>query len=148
MLEHIDMTNKINPFQSGFRHGYNTTGLVLDISENIRSNMDKGWRSLLIALDFSKAFDSISHRMLCFKLQNYFNFGSSSCRLISSFLVKRLQYVESGGIKSSTREIFRGVPQESILGPLLFTMYLNDIYDAIKFCKCYTYADDIQLMLC
>lgn len=66
---------------------------------------------------------------------------------MSSFLVGRWQYVEFQGQNSSILQLSRGVPQGSILGPLLFIMYMNDIFLGLRFCKCYTYADDIQLLL-
>lgn len=123
MEDYLYKKNLVNPFQSAFRKNYNTTGLVLDITENIRNNMDKSYNSLLMILDLT----------LCNKLQKYFKFDSSACSLIKSFVTKKSQYVEFGGRRSSVLNTFRGISQGSILGPLLFILYMNDLYAKLGF---------------
>lgn len=146
MLTYLNTTGFISDFQSGFRKGHNTTGALLDITETIRVNLDKGNTSALIFLDFRKAFDSISHTILVEKLLNHFGFSSCGCKLIWSLLSDRNQFVQVGDQCSQLLEINRGIPQGTILGPLMFLLYINDIFRILSFLSCYTYADDIQLL--
>ena len=146
MLYHLNASSSICDFQSGFSKGYNKAGVLLDITEAIRSNLDKGYMSALVFLDFKKAFDSINHRILIMKLCSKFNFSSVACRLTWSLLSGWTQFVHVDDRISETLEINRGVPQGSILGPLLFLLYINDIFQNLSFLKCYTYADDVQLL--
>ncbi|KAI8117844.1 putative RNA-directed DNA polymerase from transposon BS [Lucilia cuprina] len=138
----------LSTFQSGYRENYNTTGLTLGVVEALRHNMDMKFESLAIFLDYSRAFDSISHSMLITKLLNSFKFDNTACKLIRYFLTGRRQFTEVEGRVSTILEIFRGIPQGSVLGPLLFMMYVNDIFSQVHFCTCYAYADDIQLVAC
>lgn len=146
MLSHLKSNNMIHPYQSGFRSAHSTTGVLLDITETIRENYDDERVSVLIFLDFCKAFDSISHRRLISKLSHFFGFSSSACKLIYSFLTTRCQFVRVGQENSRVISIYRGIPQGSILGPLLFLLYTNDLFNELSFSKIYTYADDIQLL--
>lgn len=146
MLTHLNNGNIIHPQQSGFRKGFSTTGILLDITESIRENLDKDRVSILIFLDYCKAFDSISHPKLITKLSRIFGFSSSACNLIYSFLSGRSQYVQVEHEVSRMVSTYRGVPQGSILGPLLFLLYVNDLFHELSFLKGYTYADDVQLL--
>lgn len=98
-------------------------------------------------LDFSKAFDSVNHNLLCNKLKLYFGFSNSSLSLIRSYLSDRVQKVRLEHCTSSALHIISGVPQGSILGPLLFSMFINDIFSLCKFSNIHGYADDIQLYI-
>ncbi|XP_046801406.1 uncharacterized protein LOC124418642 [Lucilia cuprina] len=134
--EYLGEKGLLSTFQSGYRENYNTTGLTLGVVEALRHNMDMKFESLAIFLDYSRAFDSISHSMLITKLLNSFKFDNTACKLIRSFLTGRRQFTEVEGRVSTILEIFRGIPQGSVLGPLLFMMYVNDIFSQVHFCLC------------
>ena len=103
--------------------------------------------AFLLLIDFSKAFDRVSHVKLLQKLSQQFNFSRKAVSLIKSYLNLRSQVVETSGILSSSINILSGVPQGSVLGPLLFSMFINDLPAVLKFCVIHMFADDVQLYL-
>lgn len=133
--------------QSGFRPKHSCITALVDVAEDLRSKTDKNMISILVLLDHSKAFDTVDHHILCHKLRNVFNFSSSAVKLIRSYLCDRRQSVHNGDMKSTSCLVKRGVPQGSILGPLLYTIYSNDLPSQIEHCKIHMYADDVQLYI-
>lgn len=107
--------------------------------------MDKGRPVVLLLLDFSKAFDTISHKILCTKLAKHFDFSNHATTLIRSYLTGRTQTVFNNGTYSRSLPISSGVPQGSILGPILFSLYINDLPGVLKFCSIHIFADDVQI---
>ena len=131
--------------QSGFRSSYSTDTALTYLSDSIRKNMDKGKLTGLILLDLQKAFDTVNHSILTSKLK-YIGFDTNSVSWVASYLSCRKQFVEIGGTRSDAGEVKCGVPQGSILGPLLFILYINDMSTVIKGeCSLYLYADDSAL---
>lgn len=106
--------------------------------------MDSGDQVDVIYTDFEKAFDKVNHLTLLSKL-NYFGLSSPLVKLFSSYLHDRVQYVCYGGFSSSEFRAYSGVPQGSNLGPLLFTIFINDISDCIRNCEYLLYADDLKM---
>ena len=97
-------------------------------------------------MDLSKAFDSLPHDILLCKLAAY-GLSLNSVNLMSSYLSDRRQQIKIGSVVSSWAQIKKGVPQGSILGPLLFNVFINDIFYFVEKCTLYNYADDNTLSL-
>ena len=130
--------------QFGFRQGHSTELAALEVVDRILVEMDKQDIPINIYLDLSKAFDTLDHNVLLYKL-SYYGVCDKALKLMQSYLDNRQQYVEIDDIKSDTLTIQTGVPQGSILGPLLFIIYINDIANASTLLDMIIYADDTTL---
>lgn len=141
-------SNRIFYNQHGFRKGHSTTTLLLQLTDSIRANSNLGRDSVLVSLDLTKAFNSICFKILLEKLCVKFNFSRPACRLVLSYLYGRSQFVDMSGNVSSTLPLTSGVPQGSVLGPLLFLFYVNDLPDCldVSICSIFLYADDVMLL--
>lgn len=131
--------------QSGFRPKHSCTTALINVVEEIRQAADDGNVTFLTLLDFSKAFDTVNHNVLCSKLRNQFQFSPPSINLIYSYLYGRFQAVVSNNSVSTFLPLSRGVPQGSILGPLLFALYINELPSLSLHSSIHIYADDVQL---
>ena len=107
--------------------------------------MDNGKLNGVVILDICKAFDSINHGILLSKLKNQFGIHSIELNWFESYLTNRKQVCSVNGQKSSSKEIVCGIPQGSILGPLLFLLYINDMTDCLEKITPYLYADDKEI---
>ena len=130
--------------QYGFREGHSTELAALELVDRITVEMDKMNTPVSIFLDLSKAFDTLNHDILLHKL-NYYGVSGSAHKLMTSYITDRKQFVELEDTRSDTLPIETGVPQGSILGPLLFLIYINDIEFASNIFKFIIYADDTNL---
>ena len=142
IVEFLDDTKLLSPHQFGFRANFSTADALLYATEKIRFDIDNKNVVAAAFLDLSKAFDSISHEILLQKLHNL-NFSENSIAMIRSFLKRRLQKVVLETTSSDWIELYQGVPQGTILGPLLFNIYVNSMrYSVSKPCELVQYADD------
>ncbi len=141
----IEDSKLIYDLQFGFRKKYSTNHALLSITEKIRENLDSKKFSCGVFVDLEKAFDTVNHSILISKLENYGIRGNAN-NWISSYLGNRAQQVSLDGVLSAKANITCGVPQGSILGPLLFTIYINDMHNALKHCIVHHFADDTNLL--
>ena len=137
------MTSKFSPFLCGFRKNHNSQYSLSKMIEVWKKNLDKGNEIAVILIDLSKAFDTINYSLLLAKLETY-GFSMVSLKLMQSFQ-RRLQRTSVNASFSDWKEIETGVPQGSILGPLLFNIFLNDIFYFINNGNLCNYADDNTL---
>lgn len=147
ITDYISDRDLLSPLQSGFRKGHSCSTAMIKIIEDIRQPYDRNDITLLCLLDFSKAFDSVNHDLLCSKLVRYFHFSNTSCNLIANYLSNRKQRVRVGDNFSDLVDVNVGVPQGSTLGPLLFSLFINDLLDVCKYATMHAFADDIQLYI-
>jgi ribonuclease P/MRP protein subunit RPP40 len=136
----------MEPLQSGFRGKHSTATALLKITDDIFSGIDASECILMVLLDFSKAFDTVNHKLLLTKLMAM-GFNDSALNWFGSYLSGRHQKVKSAGTTSEWCSIDNGVPQGSILGPLLFTILAADFRNCLKNMKFHQYADDLQTYL-
>ena len=123
---------------------HSTELAALELSDRILKDVDEGNISLAIFMDLSKAFDTLDHQVLLKKL-NFYGIGGPALDWFSSYLTGRQQYIELDGVSSDLLPLSTGVPQGSILGPLLFLIYMNDMPNASEAFKYILYADDTTL---
>ena len=145
VYDFITKSNCFYPLQFGFRSKHSTNHALISIVDKINEALDKKKVVGSIFVDFQKAFDTVNHEILLRKLSHYGITGHIN-DWFRSYLLDRKQYVSVLGFKSSYSTIPHGVPQGSVLGPLLFLIYINDLNKAIKFSTTYHFADDTNLL--
>ena len=143
MMCHLEKESILCPQQHGFRKGHSCETQLLEFFEDVSSGLDAGIPSDVIVMDFAKAFDRVNHSLLIHKLSHYGIRGKVNS-WISSFLSDRSQSVVVDGEKSSAISVRSGVPQGSVLGPSLFSVYINDLPDRVSSVS-RLFADDTLL---
>ena len=145
-MRHCERNSLHSPNQHGFVKQKSTTSQLLGCM-NLWTKAFENKSIVKIAyIDFRKAFDSISHKKLLAVLENM-GIRGSLYRWISNFLSGRTQTVSINNFKSTEAQVTSGVPQGSVLGPLFFVLFINDIISVPNHCMIYAYADDCKLFL-
>ena len=132
--------------QGGFRPGHSTVDTLSRFTDELLRNVNVAIDTLAVFIDLRKAFDTVDHSILLAKLEHY-GIRLANLRWFYSYLSNRTQVVNANGVTSSMLPVVCGVPQGSILGPLLFLMYVNDMTKCIKYSQTRLYADDTVIYL-
>ena len=131
--------------QYGFRDNHSTSHILTGVLTSLYDNINNKKYTALLLLDLKKAFDTVNHKTLLTKLEHY-GIRGTTLDLFASFLTNRFQYVSLENHRSNLKKINYGVPQGSVLGPLLFNIYINDISTNVS-CTSRLFADDTCLIV-
>ena len=143
LYEFLELHNVLYENQFGFRKNNSTIFALIQITEKIKESIDKGKFGCGIFIDLRKAFDTVNHEILLLKLEHY-GIRGTMLNWFKSYLCNRKQYVLNGE-SSKVKDITCGMPQGSVLGPLLFLLYINDLPNISKSLNFYLFADDTNI---
>ena len=144
LLNFLNKYNILSINQFGFRKNHSTSLALIHLYDKISTAIDNREYTVGIFLDLSKAFDTVNHEIMLAKLEHY-GVRGNSLQWFKSYLSNREQFVQFNGHCSSTKRIVCGVPQGSILGPLLFLLYINDLCEASDALEFILFADDTNV---
>ena len=142
----LNKCNILSDSQFGFRKKHTTTHAILTFIDKVAHAIDDAFHTIGVFLDFSKAFDTIDHDILFNKLCRY-GIRGIALEWFRNYLFNRKQFVSINGHDSQFKTISCGVPQGSLLGPLLFTLYINDLKNCSQIISFICFADDTNLYL-
>ena len=146
VMSFLNKNNILYKYQFGFREGHSTIQAIIEITDNILEELQKKNMVAGIYLDLSKAFDTVCHKILLAKLEHY-GIRGEPLNWFKSYLKQRKQYTALDAYKSREQEVPYGVPQGSVLGPLLFLVFVNDIDSAVGTNKLRLFADDSNVFV-
>ncbi len=143
---HVTENDMLNSCQAGFRRGNSTGTCLIEFLNEIYTNMDEGRLTGVLFLDLRKAFDTVDHNIAVCKLSEY-NLSPNVLLWFDNYLWGRSQVTKVNGEESEARDVVCGVPQGSILGPLIFILYINSLPTVLNYTSPYLYADDTALVV-
>ena len=146
IVQYLENRKILTDVQHAYRKGHSTQTCLNEIVNYIYEENDKGNIVGIASLDLSKAFDSINHDLLLQKLSKL-GLGEKSLHWCKSYLTDRKQQTRFSNFTSTMETVTSGVPQGSILGPILFICFVNDLPDVFQNCKIMSYADDTQILV-
>ena len=141
----LELYNCIYELQFGFREKHSTNHAILSITQKIQETINNDQLAFGIFIDLQKAFDTVNHQILLNKL-DYYGIRGTANKWFQSYLTNRKQFVSINGPNSDKNIILHGVPQGSVLGPLLFLLYINDLHKSIQNSNTFHFADDTNLL--
>ena len=145
LIEFLEEKQILHYRQFGFRKDFSTNHAILTLLESIQKALDDGQFACGIFIDLEKAFDTVSHDILLEKL-NHYDIRGIANDWFWSYLSDRTQFISINGFNSDYKTVKYGVPQGSVLGPLLFLIFINDLNIAIKNSETFHFADDTCLL--
>ena len=131
--------------QFGFRKNFSTAHAIINLIDSIENAFDQNKFACGVFIDLKKAFDTVDHEILFKKLWHY-GIGGIANDWFKSYFTNRMQYVSINGISSDLLKVNFGVPQGSVLGPLLFLLYIHDLHNSIRFSSPFHFANDTGLL--
>ena len=147
LSEHLLANNIYEPMPSAYRYGHSTETALLKVQNDILKHMDKQRVTIMLLLDLSAAFDAVSRRILLDRLRERIGVHGNALKWFESYLEDREQAVCINGVMSEKRQLKFGIPQGSVLGPVLFSLYALPLADILRShgVEFHLYADDTQL---
>ena len=139
--------SKFNKMLCAYRKHYGSNHVLTSLMENWKKALDRNKCIGTLLMDLSKAFDCVPHSLLICKLRAY-GFSIGACKFIGNYLTDRMQRVKINNNRSNWAAISKGIPQGSCLGPIIFNIFMNDIFYVIEKCQLANYADDNTLSAC
>ena len=144
LVNFLEKHHILYDFQYGYRKIYSTTLALIELTDSVRRLVDSGNIVFSLFIDFTKAFDTVDHDILLNKL-NFYGIRGHAHKFFTSYLSGRSQFLLANGVESTVQSITCGVPQGSVLGPILFLVYINDLHRCVDNCEIRMFADDTSL---